>query len=40
MLPRVMPQVLAEGIRKERAESAVVNAGMTAEEIAEFIKEV
>lgn len=37
MLPRIMPQVLAEAKRKERAESAVLNGGMTAEEIAEFL---
>lgn len=37
MLPRIMPQVLANGQRKERAETAVVNGGMTAEEIAEFL---
>lgn len=37
MLPRIMPQVLANGQRRERAESAVVNGGMTAEEIAEFL---
>ncbi|WP_342439281.1 hypothetical protein NSS79_10410 [Paenibacillus sp. FSL L8-0436] len=37
LLPRLMPQVLAERKRKERAESAVVNGGMTAEELAEFL---
>lgn len=37
MLPRIMPQVLANGQRKERAEQAVVNGGMTAEELAEFL---
>ncbi|MEK5414337.1 hypothetical protein [Paenibacillus sp. FSL L8-0708] len=41
MLPRIMPQVLAERAktqqRKERAESAVFNGGMTAEEIADFL---
>lgn len=41
MLPRIMPQVLANGQRKERVkaaqESEVVNGGMTAEELAEFL---
>lgn len=37
LLPRIMPQVLAEAKRKERAESAVVNGGMTADELAEFL---
>ncbi|OME21563.1 MULTISPECIES: hypothetical protein [Paenibacillus] len=41
MLPRIMPQVLAERAktqqRKERTEQAVVNGGMTAEELAEFL---
>lgn len=37
ILPRLMPQVLANGQRKERAEQAVVNGGMTAEELAEFL---
>ncbi|OMC96251.1 hypothetical protein MKX34_24100 [Paenibacillus sp. FSL R5-0636] len=37
LLPRLMPQVLANGQRKERVETAVVNGGMTAEEIADFL---
>lgn len=41
LLPRLMPQVLANGQRKERVkaaqEQAVVNGGMTAEELAEFL---
>ncbi|WP_419884877.1 hypothetical protein [Paenibacillus sp. B-A-8] len=41
LLPRIMPQVLANGQRKERVkaaqETAVVNGGMTAEELAEFL---
>ena len=37
MLPRIMPQVLANGQRRERAETAVVNGGMSAEELAEFL---
>ncbi|MEC0167917.1 hypothetical protein [Paenibacillus graminis] len=37
ILPRIMPQVLAEAKRKERVESAVVNGGMTAEEIAGWL---
>ncbi|MEK3988057.1 hypothetical protein MHB77_32535 [Paenibacillus sp. FSL K6-3166] len=41
MLPRIMPQVLANGQRKERVkaaqEQAIVNGGMTAEELAEFL---
>lgn len=37
MLPRIMPQVLAEQKRKEREEQREVNGGMSAEEIAEFL---
>ncbi|NGM81258.1 hypothetical protein G5B47_02395 [Paenibacillus sp. 7124] len=37
MLPRIMPQVLANRQRQERAEQAVVNGGMTADEIADFL---
>lgn len=37
MLPRIMPQVLANRQRQERAESAEVNGGMTADEIADFL---
>ncbi|RCX22891.1 hypothetical protein DFP94_101480 [Fontibacillus phaseoli] len=36
MLPRIMPQVLAEGQRKEKASAAVVSA-MSAEEMASWL---
>lgn len=37
MLPRIMPQVLAEQKRRERADNVVINGGLTDEEIADFL---
>lgn len=37
MLPRIMPQVLADGQRRNRAENAQLNGGMTDEEIESLI---
>lgn len=37
MLPRIMPQVLAEMKRKEQAEANPVNSGMSTEEITEWL---
>ncbi|WP_433943663.1 hypothetical protein [Paenibacillus sp. SN-8-1] len=37
MLPRIMPQVLAEMKRKERTETIPVNGGMSTEEMADWL---
>lgn len=37
MLPRIMPQVLAEEQRKARVESEPVNGGLSAEELASWL---
>ncbi|WP_054958432.1 hypothetical protein [Paenibacillus dakarensis] len=37
MLPRILPQVLAEQQRKAKAESEPVNGGMSAEELARWL---